>query len=119
MTFCPSRVISSTPRSTIRRASADPPYGHFLADAGGRVMLEIYCNPKDPAGATPDYRAMEAAVLHLALSVADVAGERQRLLAAGATAEGDIVAAGGDQIANLRDPWGLALQLVRRARPMV
>jgi hypothetical protein len=25
----------------------------------------------------------------------------------------------GDQFAMLRDPWGLALQLARRARPLV
>jgi catechol 2,3-dioxygenase-like lactoylglutathione lyase family enzyme len=102
---------------TIKRASAEPPFGHFLAEPGGMVMLEIYNNPK---ARVPDYRAMDLLVLHLAFSADDVEAQRRRLLAAGAAAEGPtIITDTGDQIANLRDPWGLAFQLVRRAQPML
>lgn len=101
----------------IRRRQTQSPWTHFLADAAGQVMIEIYNNPRVPP---PDYRAMDPLLFHLAFTVDDVATERQRLLDAGATAEGEItVIACGDQLAMLRDPWGLALQLVKRAEPMV
>jgi len=90
---------------------------HFLADAAGNVVLEIYSNP---AAAQPDYRAMHPLMLHVAFAVDDVPAARQRLLAAGATAEsGPDVTPAGDVFAMVRDPFGLPLQLVRRATPLV
>ena len=42
------------------------------------------------------------------------------LIAAGATAVGDVMTNDqGDQVAMLRDPWGVAVQLVRRERAML
>src|SRR5712691_7876234 len=82
---------------------------HFLADAAGRVVLELYRQTKAPI---PDYAVMDPMVLHVAFVVADVKAERQRLLAAGATAAGDIGRNdAGDELAMLRDPWGFAVQL--------
>lgn len=47
-------------------------------------------------------------------------GMRARLIAAGATPAGEIVVTpAGDELAMLRDPWGIPLQLVRRAEPMI
>jgi hypothetical protein len=58
-------------------------------------------------------------VLHVAFGVSDLKSERQRLLLAGATAVGDVtVTPAGDELAMLRDPWGLAVQLVKRAKPL-
>ena len=63
---------------------------------------------------------MDPLVLHVAFAPDDVPSTRARLLAAGATPVGDVVVTpAGDQFAMLRDPWGLALQLARRARPLV
>jgi catechol 2,3-dioxygenase-like lactoylglutathione lyase family enzyme len=102
---------------TIKRVQPDPPFGHFLADDGDAVMLEVYHNP---TVAVPDYARLDPFVLHVAFSVPDVAGIRARLLAAGATAVGEVqVSPAGDQLAMLRDPWGLPIQLVRRAVPML
>jgi len=93
-----------------------PTFTHFLADSAGSVMIEIYNNPKVNV---PDYAAMDPLVLHLAFSVEDVKAVRQRLIAAGATAEGDIIVTdSGDELAMLRDPWGFPIQLARRSRPM-
>jgi catechol 2,3-dioxygenase-like lactoylglutathione lyase family enzyme len=101
----------------IRRQQSQSPWAHFLADATGRVMLEIYNNPR---AVVPDYAAMDPLVLHLAFSVHDVPQTRGELLAGGASAEGEItVTSCGDQLAMLRDPWGMAIQLVKRAEPMV
>jgi glyoxylase I family protein len=101
----------------IKRAQAERPFGHFLADSGGAVMLEFYNNPK---ASIPDYRAIDPLMLHVAFLTDDVPGTRERLLAAGASAEGDVqVTPAGDHMAMLRDPWGLAIQLVRRKAPMI
>ena len=102
---------------TIKRAQAASPYGHFLADDGDAVMLEFYANPKV---AVPDYRGMDPLVLHIAFSADDVAAARARLMAAGATAVGDVQQTdAGDVVAMLRDPWGLAVQLVSRRTAMI
>ena len=101
----------------IKRAQGASPFGHFLADDAGAVMIELYCNP---SLAVPDYRSMDPMTLHLAFSAADVDTDRARLLSAGATAEGDVqMNDAGDRVAMLRDPWGVAVQLVRRATPMI
>jgi glyoxylase I family protein len=102
---------------TVARKFGPPAFGHFLMDACGRMMLEFYRNPAAPV---PDYRALNALVLHVAFQVSDVAAVRARLLKAGATAEGEVTVNDiGDQFAMVRDPWGFAIQLVRRAQPML
>ena len=101
----------------VKRAQDAAPFGVFLADDGDAVMLEFYANPKV---SVPDYRSMDPLQLHLAFRATDVAAERARLIAAGATAVGDVVTnETGDTVAMLRDPWGLAVQLVRRVDPMI
>ena len=101
----------------VARKLSQSPWTHFLVDGSGRVMLEIYNNPQ---AKVPDYAAMDALLLHVAFAVDDVAAMRDRLLAAGARAEGEVtVIACGDQLAMLRDPWGFPLQLAKRAEPMV
>jgi glyoxylase I family protein len=102
---------------TIKRAQTESPFGQFLADDGDAVMLEFYNNPK---ATVPDYRAIDPLALHLAFWADDVNGTRERLLAAGATAEGDVVETpSGDQLTMLRDPWGIPIQFVKRAAKMI
>lgn len=102
---------------TVKRAQAERPFGQFLADDGDAVMLELYNNP---TVAVPDYRGINPLVLHIAFWTDDVEATRARLLAAGATAEGEaLVTPAGDHVAMLRDPWGLAIQFVHRAQPMI
>lgn len=99
------------------RKSDEPPHTHFLADSGGGVLIEFYHNTSVKV---PDYRQMDPLMLHVAFAARNIASERTRLLAAGATAVGEIVdTPAGDQLAMLRDPWGFAVQLVKRARVMV
>ena len=102
---------------TVKRVQSDPPFGHFLADDGDTVMLEVY---HKPTVKVPDYRRIDPSVLHVAFSVPDVAGARARLLDAGATAVGEVqLGPAGDRFAMLRDPWGLPIQLVHRAVAMI
>jgi uncharacterized glyoxalase superfamily protein PhnB len=102
---------------TVKRAQRESPFGQFLADDGDAVMLEFYNNPRI---SVPDYRAIDPLALHIAFYSDDVPGTRERLIAAGATPEGDVqVTPTGDTMAMLRDPWGLAIQFVHRATPMI
>jgi catechol 2,3-dioxygenase-like lactoylglutathione lyase family enzyme len=101
----------------VKRAQTVAPFGHFLADDGGAVMIEVYRNTSVDV---PAYGAMNPLQLHLAFWADDVARTRARLLEAGATAEGEILRnENGDTVAMLRDPWGLPVQLVERAAPMI
>ena len=102
---------------TVRRRTTDAPYAHFLADDSGTVMIEIYGNRDAPV---PEYTEMNPLMLHLALVSTDVPADVQRLTAAGARQVGEIQSTPqGDQLAMLRDPWGFAIQLVKRSSPMV
>lgn len=96
------------------RAQKEQPWTTFLVDATGHAMLEIYNNPAAPL---PDYRRQDPLVVHLAFDVGadDIIAVRDRLLAAGASIAKDLVTtASGDRLIMLRDPWGLAIQLVQR-----
>ena len=101
----------------IRREGPAPVNVRFLSDGAGNMMLELYTNPPD---AIPDYASMDPLLLHIAFMVDDVEAVRTRLIRAGATSAGDIeVTPAGDTIAMLRDPWGLAIQFIRRTEPML
>jgi catechol 2,3-dioxygenase-like lactoylglutathione lyase family enzyme len=101
---------------TIKRKIDESPFMHFIADGSGTMMFELY---RQPHLRVPDYRETDPSQLHVAFVSDDIEGDRQRLLAAGATAVGDPITPGGDVLAMLRDPWGLAIQLAQRAEPMV
>jgi glyoxylase I family protein len=101
----------------IKRAIESPVPTRFIADASGKVMLEIYNNPKVPP---PDLWKADPLYLHIAFTCDDVPGTMKRLIEAGATklTEPETTPA-GDVLAFLRDPWGLAIQLCYRKNPMV
>ena len=101
----------------IVRAMNDANGTHFIVDDAGKVVVEVYNNPLSPM---PDYRGMHPLMFHIAFVVDDMQAARERLFAAGATPEGDINnTPAGDQLCFLRDPWGVPLQLARRAKPMM
>ncbi|PZX61321.1 putative glyoxalase superfamily protein PhnB [Algoriphagus ratkowskyi] len=94
----------------------ESPFMTFLADDSGTVMLEIYTNPK---GETLDFDALHPLAVHLALVSEDPTADRDRLVEAGARVITDDVLPDGSQLVMLKDPWGVALQLCRRATPMI
>ncbi len=101
----------------ILRQSGEPPSAFFVADSEGCTVLEIYENPR---GAIPDYSAMNPLTLHLAFLADDVAALRENLLAAGAAPEGDVIKTPeGDELAMVRAPGGLAIQLMKRGNPII
>jgi glyoxylase I family protein len=92
------------------------PHIHFLADASGRVVIEIYCNAADPV---PDYAAMHPLRFHVAFAADDPDAARAALVAAGATFVDEQTLADGSRLMMLRDPWGLAVQLCKRTTPLL
>jgi catechol 2,3-dioxygenase-like lactoylglutathione lyase family enzyme len=101
----------------IVRAVDASPHTRFLADESGRVVVEIYHQTK---ASVPAYASLDPLVFHTAFVTADVRQTRDRLLAAGASPATEIVLTpDGDEMVFLRDPWGIAIQLVKRACPLV
>lgn len=99
----------------IVRAVQGAPHTHFLADATGRVVMEIYTNPAAPI---PDYTNQDPLCLHVAFAVEDAAAKRDTLIVSGATLVVNQTLDDGSLLVMLRDPWGVALQLCQRAVPM-
>ncbi len=101
----------------VKREGPPPVNMRFISDAGGNMMLELYNNPPDEV---PDYKSMNPLSLHIAFHVDDVAAVRKQLIAAGATAHNEVATTpAGDVITILRDPWGVPIQFLTRAKPML
>jgi|SRR5579862_7439572 glyoxylase I family protein len=100
----------------IVRRSPDPSQIHFLADAAGRGVIEIYRNAAD---AIPDYAAMNPIRFHIAFAAPDPDASRSALVAAGATFVEERATPDGSRLLMLRDPWGISLQLCQRTTPLL
>ena len=86
----------------------------FVADDSGQVVLQLE-DARLLEGGKSGHGDQHPGVLHLAFSVEDVPGTRERLLSAGATSYDEVVVTpDGDEMTTLRDPWGLPFQLVKR-----
>ena len=103
---------------TIKRKVMEEPWAHFIVDERGTFMIEIYGNSSQPVF---DYPQIAPATMHLALVSRNLEADRERLLKAGCTPVSDGVEElpGGDAMTFLRDPWGITLQLITRAKPML
>lgn len=98
-------------------ASDKSPWRHFITDSTGTGLIEFYHHSTVP---TADHEAMPPRMLHLGFTAQDLEADRARLITAGAVPIGEIaVSPSGDRKAFLRDPWGVALQLVERSNPLV
>lgn len=100
----------------VRRAGA-PMFAHFLADDSGLSLLEFY---QHPTIAVPAYADVDPWIHHIAFAVTEIEATLARLVAAGGTAIGDPLSnPAGDVAVFVRDPWGVALQLVKRQEAML
>jgi catechol 2,3-dioxygenase-like lactoylglutathione lyase family enzyme len=101
----------------VMRKGPPPVNMHFISDSGGNMMLEIYHNTD---AAVPDYHAMDPLQLHIAFMVDDVEAICRKLTDAGATVvQEPYLTDACDKIAMLRDPWGVPIQPLKRAKPML
>ena len=92
------------------------PYMTFLADDSGKIMIELYQNSKAEVLA---FDSMDPLMLHLAFVSENPSEDADRLLKAGAKKISDDTLPDGTQLIMLRDPWGLAVQLVKRAKTLL
>jgi len=100
----------------VARHVDEGPMTRFLADTSKRVVMEVY-RQNAPV---PDYAAMNPFTFHVAFFADDVEKERERLIAAGGKADGDITTApNGDVLCFVRDPWGMTVQLAKRGAPLL
>jgi glyoxylase I family protein len=100
----------------VARHGGGPTEIHFLADAAGASVVELYRNP---AAAVPEYAAMHPMQMHIAFAADDPDAEAARLQGAGAVLEDTSDLPDGSRLVMLRDPWGVPVQLVRRATPLL
>ena len=101
----------------VMRKGGPPTYGTFVADAGKHMMMELYHNTAYPLLDLPSIHHLS---FHFAFTVGDVQAIRDKLIVAGAKLVEDIrVSGSGDQILMLRDPWGVPIQFIERAEPML
>lgn len=89
----------------------------FLADSSGQTMFEVYAQSEVE---TPDYANIHHLILHFAYYSEDIQADFERLQKAGATVVQEPTPTdAGDTLAMLRDPWGIAVQLVNRKEKMM
>ncbi len=99
------------------REGPPPANMRFISDAGRNMMLELYNNPPDEV---PDYPSMNPLSLHIAFMVDDVKAITKKLIGAGATIAVEMnTTPAGDELIILRDPWGVPIQFLKRAKPML
>ncbi|MBN3520346.1 VOC family protein [Algoriphagus lutimaris] len=101
---------------TVKKKMEEAPNMIFLADDSGTIMLELYNNPK---GETLEFEKLHPLAVHIALVSQDPTVDKNRLIAAGATEFSDDILPDGSHLVMLRDPWGICLQLCKRATPMI
>lgn len=94
----------------------ESPFMTFLADDSGTVMLEIYTNPK---GVILDFASLHPLAVHMALVSEKPDADRDRLVEGGAMVFSEDILHDGSHLVMLRDPWGICLQLCKRAVPMI
>ena len=101
----------------VRRKGTPPTYTNFIADAGNNMMFELFNNSGYPV---LDMYKIYPLSMHVAFVVDDVRAVRNGLIAAGAMLVDDItVGPTGDEILMLRNPWGVPLQIIKRAKLML
>lgn len=101
---------------TAVKKMTESPYMIFLADDSGKIMIEIYQNPK---ATVLKFDSLDPLMLHLAFVSADPVDDARRLVDAGASEVSDDTLPDGTRLIMLRDPWGLALQLVKRVQALL
>jgi len=95
----------------IVNAQREPPFMTFLADSGGRVIMELY--HRSDAEIT-DFGTKHHLTFHMAFVSENAQADSERLVAKGASYVEEVKKDDGSHLVMLRDPWGMPLQLCQR-----
>ena len=87
----------------------------FIVDSSGRMAIEFYRNDAAPFN---DFAAVNPNTLHIAFTSEDTEADAARLVAAGAALVETVHREGFD-MAMLRDPFGIPVQFVKRAKSVL
>lgn len=101
---------------TITRQKDDETHTTFIADASGRIAIELYRARTQPSA--PDYASQDPLTLHFGFLSDDVDADIERMTKAGATLVVHEKAPGFDG-AMMRDPSGIAIQFVKREKSVL
>lgn len=100
----------------VRKGGA-PSFGFFVSDIKDNMMLELNQDARYPV---LEFENINYNSFHVAFTVDDVKAIKEKLIAAGAKLAEEIKnTPAGDQVVMLRDPWGQAIQFVKRVNPMI
>jgi glyoxylase I family protein len=100
----------------IRQGEA-PTYTTFVADSAENMMFEFYHNESAELFNPSQYNPLS---IHIAFISPDINKTKDVLVKAGAEIVDDVKKTdSGDQILMMRDPWGLPIQFIERAEPML
>jgi glyoxylase I family protein len=111
-----AKWYTSNCEMTIIKLITVPPFTHFLADSSGRSVIEIYSNLSVNI---PDYNSLHPLEFHFAFKVKDISEMKEKLISAGAKLLEDVTSEDGSRFVMLRDPFGIPLQLCKRATPLI
>ncbi len=101
----------------IMRQGDAPTYTTFVADPAENMMFEFYHNDTAKLFNPSQYDPLS---IHIAFISPDINRTKETLVKAGAKIVDDLKKTdSGDQILMMRDPWGLPIQFVERAEPML
>ena len=93
------------------------PKAGFVSDAAGRMMFEIYHKTD---AKVMDLKQIDPNSFHIAFETSNIQPMIDKLVKAGATVAKPLSGSDtGDSVVTLRDPWGLPIQLVKRAKPLL
>ena len=95
----------------VASAQQEPPYMTFLADSGGRVIMELYHRPDEKI---TDFAGQHPLTFHLAFVSENSESDKDRLVAHGASYVEEVLKDDGSHLIMLRDPWGMPLQICQR-----
>lgn len=101
----------------IMRSGPAPTFTTFVADSGLRMMMELTHDARFPLF---EPAKIHFTSIHLAFITPDMGRTQTELVSAGATVVDSLRKnPTGDEVLVLRDPWGLAIQFIRRVEPML
>jgi glyoxylase I family protein len=92
-----------------------PPFTHFLTDSSDKIIIEVYSNP---SAKIPNYTEIHPLEFHIAFKVEHVDKVKDELILAGAKLVENTKLEDGSHFVMLRDPFGIPLQLCKRATPL-